>query len=392
MGLFNRDEDEINYAIGDSGGGSMPAPEVKPPPPPSGPEAELMAMRLEQENSDRTKGYLGAAGSVLDNFANAPSAYELFYNKKSDRAKPSDVIKRATDAMGDPMSKEAKAMEYMKQKREGKLSADADDSNSEDSLALAEQIGGAFPQYAQFVKGKSARQIKEMMPILSQKIRGDQDRDNARISAGERNADRKERADERKEVKTNQYVEKLQNKLTPLQEINTSLSGVENKMGFTLDEYDPETNKAKGKAVDLPGISVPGLGRIKFYSGDARSLDNAMTKVFNVELKDRSGAAVTTPELARLRDEFSEGKFNTESEKIAALKEYKRLAGLAMKNVEAGYDPAVVATYQDRGGMTSQSVSKGQRSIVKKFEGSDGSMKIVYTDGTEEIIPSTAGR
>jgi hypothetical protein len=173
----------------------------------------------------------------------------------------------------------------------------------------------------------------------------------------------------REEEKTNQQVEKLQGKLSPLQDIQNSIGAVESKMGFTLDNYDTGTNKAKVKDpqtgqikevdVDLPGVSLPMVGRVTAYDQGARELDTAMSRVFNVELKDRSGAAVTTPELERLKIEFGSGKFNSEAEKLGALKEYKRLAGIAMRNVEAGYSPRAVQTYGQRGGMTSQTVGGG---------------------------------
>ncbi|MGE3681950.1 MAG: hypothetical protein AB7G93_09505 [Bdellovibrionales bacterium] len=181
----------------------------------------------------------------------------------------------------------------------------------------------------------------------------------------------------------NQYVEKLQGKIAPLQDIQNSLSSVESQMGFALDDYDPKTNKAKGNEVDLPGVSVPGVGRFNFYSDKARTLDNSMARVFNVELKDRSGAAVTTPELERLKAEFSSGKFNTEQEKIAALKEYKRLATIAMKNVEAGYEPRVVDKYQDRGGMTSRTVGGGTTTP------SGGMVVVIAPNGKEKLIPQS---
>jgi hypothetical protein len=165
---------------------------------------------------------------------------------------------------------------------------------------------------------------------------------------------------EREEKETNAAVEKLQTKLSPLQDIQNSIGTVESKMKFKLDTYDPDTETAlidgKKQKVDLPGASIPGIGRVTAYSNAARDLETAMARVFNVELKDRSGAAVTTPELERLKAEFGSGKFNTEAEKIGALREYQKLATIAMKNVEAGYSPKAVRTYGERGGMTSQTV------------------------------------
>jgi len=242
-------------------------------------------------------------------------------------------------------------------------------------LQLAGQLYGLYTdtQKVQAMKDESALKDAQIKEARAQFLKSDaraeakERRDQEEFEARKKNGFRtpkdpwveeaqRTRLQDQKDARTNAQVEKLQTKLSPLQDIQNAVSTVEGKMGFTLDQYDPATNKAGGKDVDLPGVSVPGLGRITAYSGEARDLDTAMSRVFNTELKDRSGAAVTTPELNRLRQEFGEGKFNTEQEKLQALKDYQRAATLAMKNVEAGYAPGAVDTYNDRGGMTSRNL------------------------------------
>lgn len=58
------------------------------------------------------------------------------------------------------------------------------DPMSPDSIAYQEQIGGLFPGIKGVIAGKSKAQIQDMMPLLTAKIKGDQERDNARIAAG----------------------------------------------------------------------------------------------------------------------------------------------------------------------------------------------------------------
>lgn len=161
-----------------------------------------------------------------------------------------------------------------------------------------------------------------------------------------------------------------------------------------IDNLQVKGNKvtdSKGKEVDLPGVSVPGLGRFTIGNQPAQTLESAMATVFNTELKDRSGAAVTTPELERLKTEFGQGKFNTESQMISALQRYKKLAYQALKNAEARYESPIVDEYKARGGITSDSFStKGsnqpQKSIVKKeYSPSRNQTRITYSDGTTEI-------
>lgn len=141
-------------------------------------------------------------------------------------------------------------------------------------------------------------------------------------------------------------VQKLGDKLEPLQNAGASIDDLETELGFKLEDYDPAKH-------DLPGVSVPGIGRVSAYSGDARQLQSKVGTIFNTVLKDRSGATVTNTELDRLRSEFGAGKFNTEPELIKALQDYKAAAARAMNNTTARFTKEAVGTYQARGGRTS---------------------------------------
>lgn len=115
---------------------------------------------------------------------------------------------------------------------------------------------------------------------------------------------------------------------------------------FKIENYD-------NSPVNLPGTNVPGVGRVSFYSPEARSLNSQIATVFNAELKDRSGAAVTNSELERLKTEFANGKFDTEEGLLKALKDYKVAATNLLQSTEAKYDPKIIKAYQQRGGFTS---------------------------------------
>lgn len=172
-----------------------------------------------------------------------------------------------------------------------------------------------------------------------------------------------ERIDEGKERRLESDVQKLSDKIGNAQDITNALSNYESKLGFKLDDADVANGQLTvgGKKVDLPGASVPFLGRTSFYSGPARQQQSAMAKIFNVELKDRSGAAVTSPEMERLKTEFASGRFNTEAEMIQAVKDYKRAISDELKNREAGFRPGVVDVYRSRGGRTYRNIDSGQK-------------------------------
>jgi hypothetical protein len=176
------------------------------------------------------------------------------------------------------------------------------------------------------------------------------------------------RLEDQRNERRNKAVTKLSEDLSSAQEIADGLGAIETQLGFSLDDWDPKAGRAAKRGadgkpimeeVDLPGVSVPFLGRVSAHSTDARQLETRVAKVFNTELKSRSGAAVTSPELERLKVEFGSGKFNTESELIGALQDYKRAAEKAMANIELGASPEALAEYQSRGGTTSASMRTG---------------------------------
>jgi len=182
-------------------------------------------------------------------------------------------------------------------------------------------------------------------------------RDRLTQSANDRQAQREQNQSQF----TDRSIERLQGKLGNSQDAVNTLGEVKTQMGFDPQDYDPATNTANGKKVDLPGVSGLGLGRISFYSGKARELENTAQKLFNIQIKDRSGAAVTSNEMERLKDEWSRGKFNDESELIKAMARYERALQEAMRNQEAGFSPEFVSELANRGGVTSKSIKGGNR-------------------------------
>lgn len=177
-------------------------------------------------------------------------------------------------------------------------------------------------------------------------------------------AEKKVRRDD--ELK-DKYVEKLQGKLGNSQDAVNTLGEVSKVLGFNPEDYDPNTEMVDGKTVDIPGVSIPGLGRTSFYNKDARTLSNTAQKLFNLDLKDRSGAVITTNEMERIKDEYSKGKYNDEAELMGAMGRYSRALREKMKNIEAGYSPDVVGEYQERGGTTSKRLERERISGTPQF-------------------------
>lgn len=154
--------------------------------------------------------------------------------------------------------------------------------------------------------------------------------------------------DLRKEALKEGLIQKYEKSIEGKQTLDAAYGALEKNIGFPLDSYDYTTNSVKKQSVDLPGVSVPLVGRVSFYSEQARRIDDAMARVFNTELKDRSGAAVTSTELERMKNEFSSGKFQTEPEKLKALQEYKQLLNEEIGRRAAAFPEAVREEYAAR--------------------------------------------
>lgn len=149
-------------------------------------------------------------------------------------------------------------------------------------------------------------------------------------------------------------IEKLGEVSDSISKVASSIGQIESQIGFNVDTYNPETNTAidfqgKPTSVDVPGVNIPGAGRVAFYSSKARMLNDAINKLFNEELFTRGGKAITSQELQRLKSDFSMGKFNTEPELLNALKNYKSAVQKAVLNAEARFMPEVKKEYEARG-------------------------------------------
>ena len=246
----------------------------------------------------------------------------------------------------------------------------AEQKNFEFFKGLPEDQKGVFEEY------------KTLSRSPYESLRYELSKDNAKFQQDQAQQNRKQRMNENLDKK----VTKLSDSLGNSQELVNALGEVDKALGFKIDDYDDATNKltTTGKKVNLPGFNFPGYGRVSFYSDKAQNLDTAISRIFNIELKDRSGAAVTNPEMQRMREEFAAGKFNTEAQKLAAIKAYKGLLYQQMKNIEAGYNPSVVQEYKGRSGLTSDAI-KPREPVGAKYKkrGSDG--KLHYVDETGKI-------
>jgi len=236
-----------------------------------------------------------------------------------------------------------------------------DDPMSQESVNFRKALGTLSPELVKLY-GKDFDKITAndkdiIFDVIRTKEEIEARKERARImsqqhldSRDEKKREFELRMADKQEQDTNKDIQKFQDKTQDTRNILNSINDFESALGKNLNDLDTKgsTLKEGGKPVDLPGASIPGIGRVSFYDSDARKTQSAAANIFNVELKSRSGAAVTDNELKRLRQEFNDGKFNTEAELIDAIKRYKNRTLEVLKQQESGFKPNVVKTYKDR--------------------------------------------
>jgi hypothetical protein len=167
----------------------------------------------------------------------------------------------------------------------------------------------------------------------------------------------------RKEQKEERDVEKISTRFEK--------SGVLN-LEESLDKIDNILRKFKGK--DIPGFGIGGSMRPEFTLGtDAKNLRILISNLKNVELKKRSGAAVTEPEMERFLEEFGEGKFKTEESLLLGLKKLRDAVTKDKKTILSGYPKEAQDIFLGRMGETRQSTKqelnqKDQQALNKAKE------------------------
>lgn len=338
-------------------------------------DPELEKLKAEQEGNSNKKLVLGLAGGIGDTLASRQGFGNFFLGKM---APQSNSVSKFTGSLAegiqDPMERKRKAMEYVKSKREQTRSADEDDAMSADSVAMQEQIAGVFPQYKKFVEGKSKAQIKELMPILSKKIEGDTSRENARISAGGRAQEKADAKAEKLEIDKKERTTTFGVARTPDDAKNLkAASELKQNFDSKLEEMIALREKHKGGAI----LNRDDVNRGKALSDDLLLAYKDLSKL---------GVMSKTDE-AILRRIIPADPLQYNSPISAIQGQDPTLH--QMKNFKSDSDRDFQTRLKSR--LESYEPPAGDRKVVKKYKGSDGSMKVVYSDKTEEIIPATAG-
>lgn len=180
---------------------------------------------------------------------------------------------------------------------------------------------------------------------------------------------------------TNKEITKLGFKLqdSGIEKMDDTLSDIE-----TILDSLPKTEKGTPK--DIPGYGRgASLVPQALISGKGKELRQALQQLSNVQLKQRSGAAVTAQEYARFMREFGTGKFESEEALLNGIKRLRKAIDRDKNTLFSSVRPEAVKEYQSRQGKAP--VSAPQEKAVKKMlrNKRTGEVKVIYADGTEEI-------
>lgn len=98
----------------------------------------------------------------------------------------------------------------------------------------------------------------------------------------------------------------------------------------------------------------------------------AFNKLFNITLKNRSGSAVTSQELDRLKQEFATGAFKTPKQLQSAVDQARDIINKHYTSVTAGFGPEALDAYNENirglGGKVTLEVPKGNGWSVKEVK------------------------
>jgi len=150
---------------------------------------------------------------------------------------------------------------------------------------------------------------------------------NAATTRGDRNNEIQGRQDERMQEKLSKRIQD-----SGLMTLADSLDGIDSIM--------------QGKS-DIPGYGATGMVPSIALSSDGKKMVNLVQGLANIQLKERSGAAVTNQEMKRFLTEFGSGKIATDEQLKIGLQRIRKAMERDMDTISRGFSENVRGSYQD---------------------------------------------
>lgn len=124
-----------------------------------------------------------------------------------------------------------------------------------------------------------------------------------------------------------------------------------------IPQADQTLSTIEGIMAKYPAGKLPGYGRVEgllpssALSADGQQLRQAVAQLANVNLKQRSGAAVTAQEYTRFKNELGNATFMPEERIRQGIGQMRSLVEAQKKNAQAGVSDDVLSAYEGNGGM-----------------------------------------
>jgi hypothetical protein len=148
---------------------------------------------------------------------------------------------------------------------------------------------------------------------------------------------------EKKDRFTEQQRERLGRKLSEsgLPTLMDKISQIESTLGMSIED-------ALQKKPDIPGYGLLARQVPDFMSSEqGEKMRRLVSGLSNIELKKRSGAAVTDPEFQRFLQEFGSGRLATERSLLTGLKQLKDAYSKDVQTIRSGFNQDAVQMYED---------------------------------------------
>jgi len=329
-------------------------PERSPSNDPYGSELNDNALKEAQQQAKlmRLFGGLGNASSMIGAALSrgatqaAPIGKDLIENADQD----SKNILQRREGKDKEVSRNKNLLELATEKEKSEPTSQVSMFGQEITKKLAENTGIRIGDVSKL----SYNQLKEIIPGLerydaaleSQKMRKDTKAFNESLA--------RERMDIKKEEKLDKDITKHSERLKK----NDITSAIE-----TLREVDSLLpNGLDSDKGDIPGYGLGGGLTPSFMtSGKGQKLRQAVQRLANTQLKDRSGSAVSDKEYQRFKDEFGNGTWKTESQLLNGLRQYRNVLQKVTTEIEASAPKEALSEYLSREGSSSSTQIPGNK-------------------------------
>lgn len=202
-------------------------------------------------------------------------------------------------------------------------------------------------------------------------------REEMTLRASESTAARKDMADQKRKDMLERQDEKDQAELSKRLGTHAALKD-------DLERIMPYVNSTG----DVPGVGPVVSALPEFMlSQQGTDVRQSALRLFRNVVRAESGQTVTPQEAATALEAMGMGPGKSEAAWRGGMASLARRAQMAMRNVEAGFSPAVVQEYGRRGGVTSADIPQaGPRQTGRTITRADGSVWAELENGEAEMI------